>query len=131
MSEAISDDDREIQLLEAERLMELGIFERERGRSNEAERCFRQALSTFQFHGNRIGEGRALGSIGLTFYQRGEVKGVEDLYRRSIQILMESGETDLTKQLGNWRTCIVVWVSLIWPSRHLIVRFLWPVTRMI
>ena len=102
MSEAISDDDREIQLLEAERLMELGIIERERGRSNEAERCFRQALSSFQFHGNRIGEGRALGSIGLTFYQRGEVKGVEDLYRRSIQILMESGETEfLTKQLGN------------------------------
>ena len=67
----VFEEERELGLLEAERLTELGRIEFDQSRYGEAQRCFEAALETFGRHGNRAGEGQALGNLGIVFQSQG------------------------------------------------------------
>jgi tetratricopeptide (TPR) repeat protein len=86
-----SAEDRELGLVEAERLLELGHIERAEGEYPEAEHCYLSALEFFQKHGDRAGEGEAIRSLGGIHQRKGELDRATELLTQSIDIAREIG----------------------------------------
>jgi tetratricopeptide (TPR) repeat protein len=93
---------REDALIEAERLMELGNIEKAESKFSEAERCYQSARDLFQKHGNRAGEGEAIGGLGNTYHDRGEMDRAHSHYTQAIDIAREVGDKRIVgTHLGN------------------------------
>ena len=70
--EDIDDEEREIALLEAERLVELGRIEWDESRYAEAIACFEGALESFRDHDHSVGVTQALGHLGNAHHAQGQ-----------------------------------------------------------
>ena len=90
-----SDESRAFALLEAERLMELGHIERAESKYIAAERCFLSALEIFQEHGDRAGEGAALGQRGVIYERKGELTQSIDHFTQALDIAREIGDKNI------------------------------------
>jgi tetratricopeptide (TPR) repeat protein/serine/threonine protein kinase/predicted ATPase len=85
---------REAGLLEAARLMELGNIERAENKYVEAEKCYRGALAIFQKHGERAGEGEAIGQSGAVHREKGQ-------HDRAVEHFIQA--LDIAREIGNKR----------------------------
>lgn len=90
--EKSSTEERELALLEAKRLNELGRLEFEASRFDEALECFQDAIAHFQGHGNRAGEGVALRGIGSIYRAKGEYDQAIAHFYESLGITRETGD---------------------------------------
>ena len=86
------DEEREDALVEAARLMELGVVERTESNYGEAEHCFLSAIELFQKYNDRAGEGEAIGFIGTCYQQKGDLNRAEALYTQAIDIAQKVGD---------------------------------------
>ncbi len=87
-----SDEQRELALVEAERLIELGHVERTQSNYVEAKECFHGAIDLFRQHGALAGEGRAMGSLGTVYRMLGQNEQATQAMTQAI---------DIAKQLGD------------------------------
>jgi tetratricopeptide (TPR) repeat protein/predicted ATPase/serine/threonine protein kinase len=98
-------EDRAFALLEAERLMELGNIEKAESKYAEAKQCFRSALELFQKHGDRAGEGEAIGNLGGTYRVQGQLGRATEHYTQAIDIAKEIGDKSIEgRNFGNLGT---------------------------
>ena len=89
-----SDEDLDLALLEAERLIALGQIERDQTSHDKALRCFGKALDIFRSHGDRLGEARALGALGGVYRNQGKYERATDLLTQATYIYREVGSRD-------------------------------------
>ncbi|MGB0639083.1 MAG: tetratricopeptide repeat protein [Myxococcota bacterium] len=88
----LSDEERELLLLKAEQLLELGQIEFGQSRYEEARSCFVSALKVFQEHSNQEGEGRSLGYLGSVSRIQGDFDQAIAHYKQSISLLRSVGD---------------------------------------
>jgi tetratricopeptide (TPR) repeat protein/serine/threonine protein kinase len=86
------DDEREDALIEAARLLELGAIEEAESKYSEAERCYLKSIVLFQQHGDRAGEGEALGNLGNVYKNMGELDQATKHYTQAVEIAREIGD---------------------------------------
>jgi uncharacterized protein HemY len=72
VTEDITEEERELALIEAERLLVLGRIEWEEGRYAEATNCFERALLNFRSLKHQIGITQALGHLGNNHHAQGQ-----------------------------------------------------------
>ena len=97
-----SDEQRELALLEAERLLELGNIERAQSRLTDALDCYQSAHKIFQGLSNRSGEGRALGHLGTIHWDLGRFDQAIHHYERALTIAQEVDDArSAAKHRGN------------------------------
>jgi tetratricopeptide (TPR) repeat protein len=89
------EEDKELALLEAERLMEFGRLEQDQGNPAEARLAYEEARSLFQIHGSQSGEARALGNIGV-------ICRIQNQYERAMEFNMRA--IDLAREVGDRHT---------------------------
>ena len=82
----MTEEEREIALLEAERLIELGRIEWDESRYAEAITCFEGALLSFRAHDEQIGITRALGHLGNAHHAQGQLEQAKALFHEAIAI---------------------------------------------
>ena len=100
--ESSTDTGRHLDLLEADRLMQLGNIEHKQSRHDEALRCSQGALELFRAHADRNGEGRALGSLGDVYWAQGQHDRAIEHYTQTLDIAREVGsKSNEGKNLGN------------------------------
>ena len=97
-----TEDKRSRDLMEAQRLMELGNIERERSETVAALRAYQGAQDLFQEHGDRIGEGLAWGNMAIVHQERGEYERAATLLNEALQIAQENNDSlSISVHLGN------------------------------
>ena len=103
--ESLEEEQRELALLEAERLLEIGKIARADGHHNPAVRNFHQALEIFEQVRDRSGMGSVLGNLGTTYAVMGRFETAVDCYERALTIARELGqrvaESRVLGNLGN------------------------------
>ena len=83
------DDERDLAILEAERLIELGRIEWDESRYAEAITCFEGALKNFRDHDHAVGVTQALGHLGNAHHAQGQPEQAEQYFHEAIQIARE------------------------------------------
>ena len=89
--EDIDEQERELALLEAERLMETGNLKLDDSHYDEAISCFSDALQIYQSHNHRVGEGGAIGNLGNVYSRTGQNELALRDYKSSLAIAFETG----------------------------------------
>ncbi|MGA9381594.1 MAG: tetratricopeptide repeat protein [Phormidium sp.] len=98
---------------QAEALMAIGVFHRDVGNWDEAERCFQEALAIALEEGNNSNIAAAWGHLGKIEYKRGNWEEAERLYRQFLEIETQLGDRagmasswgllgDIERNRGNW-----------------------------
>ena len=88
----MSEEERELSRLKAERLLELGRIEADESRYPEANRCFREALEISQSIGDGTGVGRVLGHLGLICRVQGDNAQALVYYNQALEVAREIGD---------------------------------------
>ena len=88
----LSNEERELMLLKAEQLLELGLIEFGQSRYEEARSCFDSALRVFQDHSSQEGEGRSYGYLGSVCKIQGQYDQAIAHYSQSISLLRTVGD---------------------------------------
>jgi tetratricopeptide (TPR) repeat protein/serine/threonine protein kinase/predicted ATPase len=93
---------RDLKILEAERMVELGNLELEQSHHDEALHLYQKALSFFEEHGDRSGEGIARGQLGTVYQAQGELDRAIECFTQAIAIGFEIGNKAIEcMHLGN------------------------------
>jgi tetratricopeptide (TPR) repeat protein len=87
-----SDEERELELTEAERLLELGNIEYVESAYDAAERCFLEAIDIFEKWGDRVGKGRAIGNLASVYRVQGQTDRAVEFYTQAISIAQSLGD---------------------------------------
>ena len=87
-----ANEERELVLLEAERLQQLGNIEFEQGAYVDAIECYRTALGIFRKFGDRVGEGKLLGNLATVEQACGNTDGAIAHYTEAREIAIEVGD---------------------------------------
>ena len=87
-----SGEERELALVKAERLTELGSIEYAQGNYDKALRCYQRALDIAREFGNKRGEGINLGRLGDVYQAQGQFERAIELYTQAIDIAREIGD---------------------------------------
>jgi tetratricopeptide (TPR) repeat protein len=96
------DEERELALVEAERLLELGNLDFEQSHHDEALRRYQEALAIFEKHGDRSGEGRTQGHIGTVYQAQGAHERALAFFTSAVTIAREIGnKSSESMHLGN------------------------------
>ena len=85
-SEVVSEEDEDLARIEAERLMELGHVEYEQSHYDAAFGCYESALKVYEFHQDRAGIDKALGSLANIYQARGQRELAIETYERALEI---------------------------------------------
>ena len=101
-SEEDSDEERELALLKAEQLVELGNVEYAQGNNDKALRCFHGALDIAREIGDKSSEGANLGNLGNVYRALCQSEQAIELYTQALDIDREIGnKSGEGTQLGN------------------------------
>lgn len=96
---------RELALLEAEHLRELGSIERTQSNYQQALQCFEQALRIFQKYGAPASEGYVLGNIGSVHREQGQFEQATQCVQQGLTLVRsvndKRGEGTLLGIFGN------------------------------
>jgi tetratricopeptide (TPR) repeat protein/serine/threonine protein kinase len=96
------DEEQDLPLLEAERLLELGNLDFEQSHHDEALRRYQEALAIFEKHGDRSGEGRTQGHIGTVYQAQGAHERALAFFTSAVTIAREIGnKSSESMHLGN------------------------------
>ena len=87
----ITEEEREIALIEGEHLMESGQVDRQQNRFEDAENAFNKALTLFKQLGDPLGQGKALGNLGTVYQYQGQLEQAVSCYRQSLAIAENFG----------------------------------------
>ena len=90
-NEDTDEEERELALIKAERLMELGWIEFEEAHYDKALVCLQDALAHFKSHGSRAGEGSAFGNLGAVYQNQGKFDQALAHYNQALAIHREVG----------------------------------------
>ena len=86
------EDDRELAILEGERLIELGRIELEQASHEKSKQCFNDALETFRALQHRAGEAQAIGLLGSLCLETSDYPSAIEHYLHAIEIVQEIGD---------------------------------------
>lgn len=87
-----SGEERELALVKAERLTELGSIEYAQGNYDKALRCFQGALEIAREIGDKRSQGINLGKLGNVYYSQGQYERAIELYTQALDIAREIGD---------------------------------------
>jgi tetratricopeptide (TPR) repeat protein/predicted ATPase/serine/threonine protein kinase len=91
----VKSDNEVLEVLEGERLVELGRIQYEESSYDEATRNFQAALEIYRAHGHRRGEGEALMGLGNISRRKRNFGEATDCFRLSLEIHREIGDRQL------------------------------------
>ncbi|MGB0639212.1 MAG: tetratricopeptide repeat protein [Myxococcota bacterium] len=102
---ADTDSERELSLLEAQHLRELGSIERTQSNYQHALQCFEHSLSIFRKYGVSASEGYVLGNIGSVYHEQGLFEQAAQCVHEGLALVRsvydKRGEGTLLGILGN------------------------------
>jgi tetratricopeptide (TPR) repeat protein len=87
-----SGEERELALVKAERLMELGNIEHVQGNYDKALRCLQGALDIAREIGSKRSEGINLGKLGNVYYSQGQYDRATEHLTQALDIAREIGD---------------------------------------
>ena len=104
------DEERELAILEGERLFERGEIERGHSRYEESKTLYTEALRLFRNQGYRTGEANAMAGLGSLYFQLGDYPNAIEQYTQSLTIVRETG--DMQSEGGNLGNLGMVYEAL-------------------
>ena len=86
------DEERELDLLEAQHLLELASIERTQSRYDQALRCLQDSLQIFRKYNVPAGVGMALGNIGSVYREQGLFSQATEVLNEGLDLIREAGD---------------------------------------